>query len=90
MKRLIYKSNLRRDRMPEWLRFIIAQVLERYNGIALTGSLADFMLIRVAVDAALRELKVKNPVGTRLAIDEGEMALFIERSGRVLISIYIK
>lgn len=91
MKQLIIKSNLQRNKMPEWLLFIIDETLSRLGQeIPVDGSREEFEYIQWMIDCDLKLFKLKTPVCTELVTDEGETVLFIKRSGRIIISIYIK
>lgn len=87
--RFIYKSNLHRDRMPGWLKYIIDYTLEEFNSLLPTGSKFDFDMLEWAIKEDLKMLGKDNVTAT-LVTDEGKMVIFIKRSGRILVSIYFK
>lgn len=91
MKRLTVKSNLRRERMPEWLLFILDITLDGLGKAApLDGTYEEFEYIQWAVRSDLELLKVKNNITADLVSAESETVLFIKRGGRILVSVYIK
>lgn len=91
MKQLIYKSNLKPDKMPAWLTCLLNITLDSINKNHVFGdSIEDYEWIQWILNTDLKELQVKSDVTTELATDEGKTALFIKRSGRILVSIYIK
>ena len=45
MKKFIYKSNLRRERMPEWLKDITDYTLKEFNSFFPFGSKFDFEML---------------------------------------------
>lgn len=87
--KFIYKSNLRRERMPEWLKYITDYTLEEFNSLFPSGSAFDFEMLEWAIKQDLKLLGKENATAT-LVTDEGETVIFIKRSGRTLISIYFK
>lgn len=89
MKQLIYKSNLRPERMPAWLTCILNITLDSLNrSNTLCGSPEEFRDIRRIITDDLRQLQVKSEVTAELVTDEGQSVIFIKRSGRILVSIY--
>lgn len=91
MKQLIYKSNLKPDKMPAWLTCLLNITLDDINNNHVFGdSVEDYEWIQWIINTHLKELQVKSSVTTELVADEGKTALFIKRSSRILVSIYIK
>lgn len=87
--KFIYKSNLRRERMPEWLKYITDYTLQEFNSLFPSGSAFDFEMLEWAIKQDLKLLGKENATAT-LVTDEGETVIFIKRTGRTLISIYFK
>lgn len=88
--KFIYKSNLRREQMPEWLKYITDCTLEEINGFFPIGSAFEFDYLKWAIEDDLKSLYIKSDVSTELVTDEGQTVIFIMRSGRILVSIYFK
>lgn len=88
--RFIYKSNLHRDRMPGWLKYIIDCTLEEINEFSPIGSAFEFDFLKWAIEDDLKMLHIKSDVTTELVTDDERTVLFILRSGRILVSIYFK
>lgn len=84
-----YKSNLRRERMPEWLKYITDYTLPEFNSLYPSGSELNFDMLEWAINEDLKLLGKEN-VTAELVMDEGNKVIFIKRSGRTLISIYFK
>lgn len=93
MKQLTYKCNLSKEKRPEWLRRIIS-ALHTLMAQRMTGAAGDFAAIHADLSRLIYQLHLagtlKSKVTVELATDEGETVLFVKRSGRILISIYIK
>ena len=89
MKRFYYKSNLRRERMPEWLKYITDVTLEEFNSLSPSGSQFDFDMLQWAINEDLKLLG-KDNASTTLVTDEGKTVIFVKRSSWILISIYFK
>ena len=89
MKKFIYKSNLRRERMPGWLKDITDYTLKEFNSFFSFGSKFDFEMLELGIKEDLKLLGKEN-VTVELVTDEEEMVIFVKRSGRTLISIYFK
>lgn len=87
--KFIYKSNLRRERMPEWLKYITDYTLQEFNSLFPSGSAFDFEMLEWAIKQDLKLLGKENATAT-LVTDEGKTVIFIKRTGRTLISIYFK
>lgn len=87
--KFVYKSNLRRERMPEWLKCITDYTLEEFNNLFPIGLKFDFEMLEWLIKDDLRMLGKEN-VTTELVTDEEQTVIFIKRSGRILISIYFK
>ena len=87
--KFIYKSNFRRKRMPEWLKYIIDYTMEAANKLSPDGSKVDFEMLQWAIKEDLKLLGKDNATA-ELVTDEGKTVLFVKRSGRPLISIYFK
>lgn len=87
--KFIYKSNLRRERMPEWLKYITDYTLEEFNSLFPSGSKFDIEMLEWAIKQDLKLLG-KDNVTAILVTDKGKAVIFIKRSGRTLISIYFK
>lgn len=87
--KFIYKSNLRRKNMPEWLKYIIDWTLEEFNSLFPSGSKFDFEMLEWTINEDLKLLG-KDNAKAELVTDEGKMVIFVKRSGRPLISIYFK
>lgn len=87
--KFIYKSNLRRERMPEWLKCITDYILEEFNSLSPAGSKFDFEMLEWAIKEDLKLLGKEN-VTVEPVTDEGKTVIFIKRSGHTLISIYFK
>lgn len=90
MKQLTYKANLRHDRMPEWLLWILTVSVGSFQQLKYSGQMIEYQLIQQAIENDLTLLEVKPSITTELVTDEGETVLFIKNNGRVLVSIYIK
>lgn len=89
MKQLIYKSNLRPERMPAWLTCILNITLDGINkSNPLDGTPEEFEYIRWIIDEDLRQLHVKSEVTVEQVTDSGQSVIFIKRGGRILASIY--
>lgn len=84
-----YKSNLRRKRMPEWLKYITDYTLPEFNSLSPSGSELNFDMLEWAINEDLKLLGKEN-VTAELVMDEENKVIFIKRSGRTLISIYFK
>lgn len=84
-----YKSNLRRERMPKWLKYLTDYTLEELNGLFPTGSDFDFEVLEWSIKEDLKLLGKEN-VTTELVKDDGKTVIFIKRSGHILVSIYFK
>lgn len=84
-----YKSNLRRERMPEWLKYITDYTLPEFNSLSPSGSELNFDMLEWAINEDLKLLGKEN-VTAELVMDEENKVIFIKRSGRTLISIYFK
>jgi hypothetical protein len=89
MTKFIYKNNLRRERMPEWLKYITDYTLEEFNSLFPIGLKFDFEMLEWSIKDDLRMLG-KDNVTTELVADEGQTVIFIKRSGHTLVSIYFK
>lgn len=87
--KFIYKSNLRREHLPEWLKYITDYTLEEFNSLSPSGSNYDFEMLEWAIKEDLKLLG-KDNVTADLVTDEEKAVIFIKRSGRPLISIYFK
>lgn len=84
-----YKRNLRRKRMPEWLKYITDYTLPEFNSLSPSGSELNFDMLEWAINEDLKLLGKEN-VTAELVMDEENKVIFIKRSGRTLISIYFK
>lgn len=72
MKRMTVKSNLRRERMPEWLLFILDITLDGLSKAApLDGTYEEFEYIQWAVRSDLELLKVKKQYHSRSGLRRG-------------------
>lgn len=87
--KFIYKSNLRRERMPEWLKYITDCTLKEFNSLFPSGSKSDFEMLGRAIKEDLKLLGKEN-VTAEPVTDEEKTVIFVKRSGRTLISIYFK
>lgn len=56
MTKFIYKSNLRRERMPEWLKYITDYTLEEFNSLFPIGLKFDFEMLEWSIKDDLRML----------------------------------
>ncbi|MCE8993927.1 hypothetical protein DWW05_21890 [Bacteroides thetaiotaomicron] len=90
MMKFIYKSNLRHEQMPAWLKYITDITLEEINEFFPTGSAFEFDYLKWAIEDDLKSLPVKSEVSTELVTEEEQRVIFIKRSGRILVSIYFK
>lgn len=88
--KFVYKSNLRREQMPAWLKYITDITLEEINEFFPIGSAYEFDYLKWAIEDDLKSLPVKSEVLTELVTEEEQRVIFIKRSGRVLVSIYFK
>ena len=88
--KFIYKSNLRHEHMPEWLKYITDITLEEINEFFPNGSAFEFDYLKWGIDDDLKSLPVKSEVSTELVTEEEQRVIFIKRSGRILVSIYFK
>lgn len=93
MKQLTYKCNLSKEKRPEWVRRIIS-VIHTLMAQRMTGDASDFTAVHADLCRLIYQMTLagdlKSKVTAELVTDEGETVLFIKRSGRILISIYIK
>ncbi len=93
MKRVTYKCNISVDNRPEWLRCITSALNNLYS-YPMNGDLSDFQSIKGSLDKLIYNLTmgkcIKSKVTTKIVEDSGEIVLFVERSNRILISVYIK
>lgn len=55
-QKFIYKSNLRRERMPEWLKYITDYTLEEFNSLFPIGLKFDFEMLEWSIKDDLRML----------------------------------
>lgn len=90
MKQLIYKANLRHNRMPEWLLWILTVSIGSFQQLKYNGQMIEYQLIQQAIENDLTLLEVKSFITTELVTDEDETVIFIKSGGRILVSIYIK
>ena len=56
--KFIYKSNLRHEHMPEWLKYITDITLEEINEFFPIGSAFEFDYLKWAIDDDLKSLPV--------------------------------
>ncbi len=93
MKQLTYKCNLIKEKRPEWLRRIIS-ALHTLMAQRMTGDDADFASIHSDLGQLIYQMHLAGILKSKITVesvtDGGETALFIKRSGRILISIYFK
>lgn len=93
MKQLTYKCNLTKENRPEWVRRIIS-VIHTLMAQCMTGDASDFTAVQADLSQLVYQMHLsgtlKSKVTVELVTDKGETVLFIKRSGRILISIYIK
>lgn len=87
--KFVYKSNLRREQMPEWLNYITDYTLEEFNSLSPSGSKFDFEMLQWAISEDLK-LQGKDNATAELMTESEKTILFVKRSGRPLISIYFK
>lgn len=92
-KQLTYKCNLAKGKRPEWTQRIIS-ALHTLMSQRMTGSTSDFASIRADLSRLVYQMGlagiIKSLVTVELVTDDGKTVIFIKRSGRIIISIYIK
>lgn len=93
LKQLTYKCNLAKEKRPEWANRIIS-ALHTLMSQRMTGNASDFSAVHSDLSRLVCQMKlagvIKSPVTVELVTDDGETVIFIKRSGRIIISIYIK
>ena len=93
MKQLTYKCNLSKQKRPEWLRRITSALHNLMAG-RMTGSASDFTAVQTDLSRLIYQMQlagdIKSRVTVELVTEDAETVVFIKRSGRIIISIYIK
>lgn len=89
-KLVIYKSNFSWDNMSDWLKFVIITNINPRLNTPVTDESGILNEMRDEIAESIRKQRVRVPVMVEVREDEGMKVLFVKRSGRVLISIYVK
>ena len=89
-KKVIYKSNLGWDDMPNWLKHVVVVNIRPYMDAEVENAMETLNKIRGEVVESLKLIKPKVPIMLEVREDEGESVFFIARTGRVLVSVYVK
>lgn len=90
MRCLDYKSNLRWDDMPGWLKYVVLVNINPCLGKEVKDEVGTLEVMREAIVNSIKMQRVRVPIKLEVREDEGRKVLFLARSGRVLISIYIR
>lgn len=90
VKEVVYKSNVGWEHMPEWLKYIIVACINPRSNIPVADENVLLEEMREEIAESLRKQRIRVPIKVELREDEGVWVLFVKRSGRVLISIYVK
>ncbi|WP_455971957.1 hypothetical protein [Bacteroides congonensis] len=90
VKEIIYKSNIHWEHMPGWLKFVVITNINPCLNIPVTDEAGVLNRMRDEITETIRGQKVRVPVRVEVREDEGEMVLLIMRSGRALVSVYVK
>lgn len=93
LKQLTYKCNLAKEKRPEWVKRIIS-ALHTLMSQRMMGNASDFAAVHADLCQLVYQMNlagvIKSPVKVEVVTDDGETVVFIKRSGRIIISIYIK
>lgn len=90
IKEIIYKSNVHWEYMPGWLKFVVITNINPRMNVPVTDEFEVLNQMRDEIAETIRGEKVRVPVRVEIRADERERALLIMRSGRVLVSVYVK
>lgn len=90
VKQVNYKSNINWTDMPEWLKLVIVANINPYLNIPVADECETLIRMREEISETLRKQRIRVPVMVEVREDGGTNVLFIKRSGRVLISVYVK
>ena len=90
VKEIIYKSNVHFEHMPGWLKFVVITNINPRMNVSVTNEVEVLNQMRDEIAGTIRGQKVRVPVRVEVREDEGERALLIMRSGRGLVSVYVK
>ena len=90
VRQVVYKSNLGWENMPGWLKFVVIIKINPHLNVPVTDEAGVLSKMRDEIAEAIRSQRVRVPVRVEVREDEGKMGLLVIRSGRGLISIYVK
>ena len=90
VRQLVYKSNLVWENMPGWLKFVVITKINPHLNVPVTDEAGVLSKMRDEIAEAIRSQRVRVHVRVEVREDEGKMGLLVIRSGRGLISIYVK
>ena len=76
--------------MPGWLKFVVITNINPRMNVSVTNEVEVLNQMRDEIAETIRGQKVRVPVRVEVREDEGERALLIMRSGRGLVSVYVK
>lgn len=90
VRQVIYKSNMQWKDMPGWLKFVVITNINPRMNVPVTDEAAILGEMRDEIAECIRSQQIRVPVLVEVREDEGEKVLLVMRSGRVLISVYVK
>lgn len=93
LKQLTYKCNLSKEKRPEWLRRITS-ALHTLMAQRMTGDAADFTAVHADLSRLIHQMRLAGALQSKVTVErvteDAQTVIFIKRSGRILISIYIE
>lgn len=89
-KRVVYKSNIRWECMPGWLKFIVITHINPCLNAPITDEDGLLDEMRNEMAETIRKQKLHTPILAEVREDEGRRVLFVKRSGHVLVSVYVR